>query len=74
LIQGLLEKTNLAQHAYEEGHKICWKDAKVLQIEPNATYRKYKESAHMSPSAHPISQPGLDIIEAEVRELQIRPV
>jgi hypothetical protein len=22
--QGLLEKSKLAQHAYEEGHKICW--------------------------------------------------
>jgi hypothetical protein len=29
----------LAQHAYGEGHKIWWKEAKVLQIEPNATYR-----------------------------------
>jgi hypothetical protein len=42
LTQGLLEKSKCAQHAYEEGHKICWKDAKVLQIEPNTTYRKYK--------------------------------
>jgi hypothetical protein len=55
LTQGLLDKSKLAQHAYEEGHKICWKDAKVLQIEPNATYRKYKESAHMSLAAHLIS-------------------
>jgi predicted GIY-YIG superfamily endonuclease len=44
LIQGLLEKSKLAQHAYEEGHKICQNEAKVLQIEPNTTYRKYKES------------------------------
>jgi hypothetical protein len=36
----------LSQHAYEEGHKICWKEVKVLQIEPNTTYRKHKESAH----------------------------
>jgi hypothetical protein len=61
LTQGLLEKSKMAQHAYEEGHKICWKEAKVLQIEPNATYRKYKESPHMSLAAHPISQPSLDI-------------
>jgi hypothetical protein len=38
--QVLLEKSKLAQHAYKE--------AKVLQIEPNATYRKYKEFGHMS--------------------------
>jgi hypothetical protein len=40
LTQGLLEKSKLAQHAHEEGHKICWNEAKVLHIEPNTTYRK----------------------------------
>jgi hypothetical protein len=24
----LLEKSKLAQHACEEGHKICWKESK----------------------------------------------
>jgi hypothetical protein len=45
-------------------------------IEPNNTYRKYKEFAHMSQIDHPISQPSLDIspvwtsvITAEVRKL-----
>jgi hypothetical protein len=61
LRQGLLEKSRLAQHAYEEGHKICWNEARVLQIEPNIIYRKYKESAHMSLLINPISQPSLDI-------------
>jgi hypothetical protein len=56
-----LEKSKLAQNADEEGHKICWKEVKVLQIEPNTTYRKYKESAHMSVINHLISQPSLDI-------------
>jgi hypothetical protein len=81
LTQGLIEKSKLAQHAYEEGHKICWKEAKVLQIEPYTTYRKYKESADLSLVDHPISQPSLDIcplwtriIEAEIRKLQLRPV
>jgi predicted GIY-YIG superfamily endonuclease len=32
LTQGLFKKSKLAQHAYEEGHKIFWKEAKVLQI------------------------------------------
>jgi hypothetical protein len=69
------------QHGYEEGHKICWTEAEVLQIEPNATYRKHKESAHVSLVDQPISQPSLDIspiwthvIAAEVRKLQLRPV
>jgi hypothetical protein len=66
---------------YEEGHKICWNEAKVLQLEPNTTYRKYKESAHTSLLKHPISQPSLDIspiwtpvITAEVKELPLRQV
>jgi hypothetical protein len=78
LTQGLVEKSKLPQHACEEGHKICWKEEKVLQIEPNTTYRKYKESAHMSLVDHPISQPSLDIspiwtpaITAEVSKLQL---
>jgi hypothetical protein len=72
----LLEKSKLAQHAYEEGHKICWNEAKVLQIDPNTTNRKYKESAHMFLLDHPISQPSLDIspiwttvITAEAKKL-----
>jgi hypothetical protein len=32
LKEGLLEESKLGQHAYEEGHKICWNEAKVLQI------------------------------------------
>jgi hypothetical protein len=36
----LLEISKLAQHAYEEDHKICLNEAKVLQIELNTTYRK----------------------------------
>jgi hypothetical protein len=50
-------------------------EAKVLQIEPNATYSKYKESAHTSLAAHLISQPSLDIsIWTPIIELQLRPV
>jgi hypothetical protein len=61
LTHGLLENYKLAQHTNEEGHKIYWNEAKVLQIEPNTTHRKYKESNHMSLLDHPISQPSLDI-------------
>jgi uncharacterized protein YcfL len=48
LTQGMLKKSKLAQHSYEEDYRICWNEAKVLQIEPNTIYRKYKESAHIS--------------------------
>jgi hypothetical protein len=59
--QGLFKKSKLAQHAYEKVHKTCWKEAKVLQIEPNTTYRKYNESTHLSLRDQPISQASLDI-------------
>jgi hypothetical protein len=75
LTQGLLEKSKLAQHAYKEDHKICRKEANVLQIGPNTTYRKYNESAHMSLVDHSVSQLSLDIspiwtpiISAEVKK------
>jgi hypothetical protein len=48
LQQGLLEKWKLAQHACEEGHRIEWDDARILEIESNSRYRKYKESVHMA--------------------------
>jgi hypothetical protein len=56
LTEGLLEKSKLAQHADKKGHKICWNEVKVLKIEPNTTYRKYKESAHMPLLDHLIRQ------------------
>jgi hypothetical protein len=61
LQQDLLEKSKLAQHAYEEGHRVGWDDARVLEIESNSRYRKYKESAHMACLINPVSQPSLDI-------------
>jgi phosphoribosyl 1,2-cyclic phosphodiesterase len=48
LTQNVIETTKLAHDACEEGHKICQKQEKVLQTEPDATYRKFKESANMS--------------------------
>jgi hypothetical protein len=63
------------------GHQIWWKEAKVLQIEPNSTYRRYMELAHVSLAAHPIGQTSLDIFpiwtpitEKEVSKLQLNPV
>jgi predicted GIY-YIG superfamily endonuclease len=61
LKEGLLDKSKLAQHAYIEGHRLGWDEARVLEIESNSRYRKYKESAHMTCLTNPISQPSLDI-------------
>jgi hypothetical protein len=41
LIQGLMEKSNFAKHAYEEGHRTHWNEAKAVQIETNNICRKY---------------------------------
>jgi hypothetical protein len=51
---GLLEKSKLAQYAYEEGHRVGWDEARILEIESNSRYRKYKESAHMACSTTPV--------------------
>jgi hypothetical protein len=71
----ILKKPKLAQHAYHEGDKFCWKEEMVYQIEPNTTYWKYKDPACMALVAHSISQPNLDIFliwisttEAEVKK------
>jgi hypothetical protein len=57
----LLEKSGLAQHAYEEGHRVRWDEARILEIESNSKHRKYKRSAHMTCSTNPISQHSLEI-------------
>jgi hypothetical protein len=61
LKQGLLEKSKFAQHADEEGHRVGWNQASVLEIEGNSRCRKYKESTHMACLINPISQPSLEI-------------
>jgi hypothetical protein len=53
-------KSKLALLAYEEGNMFDWTQASFLQCEPNATYMKYKETAHMPCSNNPISQSSLE--------------
>jgi hypothetical protein len=38
LREGLLGKS---KHAYEEGHRVGWDEARILEIESNSRYRKY---------------------------------
>jgi hypothetical protein len=63
----------------EGRHKICLKEARVLQIEPNTTYRKYKESANISLTIRS-RQPSFDIsliwppiFTSEIKQLKLRP-
>jgi hypothetical protein len=60
LNEGRFGKSKLALLAYEEGNMFDWTQASFLQCEPNATYRKYKETAHMPCSNNPISKPSLE--------------
>jgi hypothetical protein len=46
LKEGLLEKSKLAQHAHEEGLRVIWDEARILEVESNSRHRKYKESTH----------------------------
>jgi hypothetical protein len=41
--QGLLDISKPAQHAYEEGHRIGWNEARDLETESNSRYRKYNK-------------------------------
>jgi hypothetical protein len=59
LQQGLLEKSKLVHHAYEEGHSIGWDEARTLELESKSRYRKYKESPHTACLNNPIRQPSL---------------
>jgi hypothetical protein len=79
LKSSLLEKLNLAQHAFKEDHQVSWNEAKILHTEGNSRYRKYKESAHMACMNNPISQTSLEfspiwipLIKKEVNTLQGR--
>jgi hypothetical protein len=41
--------------------KRGWDEARILEIESNSRYRKYKESAHMLYLTNLINQPSVDI-------------
>jgi hypothetical protein len=60
LKKGLTEKSKLAEHACE-GQRVGWNKARILEIEGNSSYRKYKKSAYMTCSTNSVSQPNLNI-------------
>jgi hypothetical protein len=55
------ENSKLAQHACEEGQRVVWNEARILEIESNSRSRKYKESTLMTCLKTPISQNSPDI-------------
>jgi hypothetical protein len=55
------KKSKLVQHAYEEGHRVGWNEARILETGRNSRYSTYKESANMACLTNLISQLCLDI-------------
>jgi hypothetical protein len=74
LKEGLLEKSKLAQHAYEEGPRVIWDEARILEVESNSRHRKYRESTHMACLKTLISQPSLDISSVQFSSVQFSSV
>jgi hypothetical protein len=60
-LTGLLKESKLAQHAYEDGHRVGWNEARGLETESNSMYRKYKEPAHMAHLTNPTRQSSPEI-------------
>jgi hypothetical protein len=48
LEEGLLEKSELVQRAYEKGQRAGWDKARILETESNSRHTKYKDSAHIA--------------------------
>jgi hypothetical protein len=40
-----LDKSKLAQNAYEEGYRVGWDEARILEAESHSRYRKYTKSS-----------------------------
>jgi hypothetical protein len=38
--QGILKKSKLAQHAYEEGHRVIWDEVGILENKSNSRCMK----------------------------------
>ena len=42
-----LKRSRLAQHSCLENCRILWKEAKIVKVEKNSVYRKYKEATYL---------------------------
>jgi hypothetical protein len=60
LKEGPVGKSELAQQAHEEGHMVGWDEARILEIESNSRYRKYKKLAHVTCLTNALRHLSLD--------------
>jgi hypothetical protein len=49
---GIPEKSKLAQHAYEEGHRVTWDETRVLEIESISQVQALDKSHQPSQSGY----------------------
>jgi hypothetical protein len=54
------KKLKVVQPVYEEGHRVGWDEAKILDTESNSRHGKYRESSYMACLVNLISQLNLD--------------
>ena len=45
---GHLERSRLAQHSFEENHRLLREEAKILETEMNPVCRKYKKETYVA--------------------------
>jgi hypothetical protein len=54
----LLEKSKLAQHAYEDSYTVRWDKARIFEVESNSRYRITRTQpiwhVELIPSANPV--------------------
>jgi hypothetical protein len=51
----------LAAHAFEEGPRVVWDQAVILDVESNSLRRKYKETVHIMCCNNSISQASVEM-------------
>jgi hypothetical protein len=67
---GILEKSKLNQHAYEDGCEVDWDEARILETQSNCSYRKYKESGDVKNLTIPVSLPNFHLSHMDSSYLQ----
>ena len=58
---GEIDKSKIAEHSWEQKHRLQWDKASLIRKEENWKIRKLKESAFIHCTGHVISQPSIDI-------------
>ena len=58
---GEIDKSKIAEHSWEQKHRLQWDKASIISNKENSRFRKFKESAFIHCTDHVISQPSIVI-------------